>query len=83
MISFTKKLKRRQSLLTFLSKSYINKIIQAIGEFVQAAGMFSLQVDTTHFMQRSILNYCTISDDLICSYIKYVTIVYMKDFSLL
>jgi hypothetical protein len=45
----------RGSLLTFLSKSTINKIIQAIGQLiarnisteVQAAGMFSLQVDTT------------------------------------
>jgi hypothetical protein len=42
-------------LLTFLSKSTINKIIQAIGQLiarnrsmqVQAAGMFSLQVDKT------------------------------------
>jgi hypothetical protein len=47
--------KGRGSLLTFLSKSTINKIIQAIGQLisrnisteVQAAGMFSLQVDTT------------------------------------
>ncbi|GLV34065.1 hypothetical protein CBL_05085 [Carabus blaptoides fortunei] len=47
--------KGRGSLLTFLSKSTVNKIIQAIGQLitrnismeVQEAGMFSLQVDTT------------------------------------